>query len=83
MLDRRAVEDYIRSMIEPPDHTLAPPRRMDANLDRIQSDMTDLRGRLQRVAGRLTSVDARLRVLETVDGEVARIDRRLDEHARR
>ena len=65
-------------MSEPTDHTLALLRRMDAKLDRLQGDVTDLRGRLQRVEGRLTSVDARLGVLETFDGEVARIDRRLD-----
>jgi hypothetical protein len=31
----------------------------------------------------LTSVDARLGVLESFDGEVTRIDRRLDEYGRR
>ena len=45
-------------MTEPTDHTLALLRRMDAKLDRLQADVTDLRGRLQRVEGRLTSVDA-------------------------
>lgn len=83
MLDCRVVEDYFATMTEPTDHTLALLRRMDAKLDRLQSDVTDLRGRLQRVEGRLTSVDARLGVLETFDSEVTRIDRRLDEHGRR
>ena len=46
-------------MSEPTDHTLALLHRMDAKLDRLQSDVTDLRGRLQRVKGRLTSLDAR------------------------
>ena len=56
---------------------------MDAKLDRLQSDVTDLRGRLQRVEGRLTNLDARLGVLETFDGGVRRLDRRRDEHGRR
>ncbi|MFO1035973.1 MAG: hypothetical protein U1E45_03940 [Geminicoccaceae bacterium] len=63
MLDRPTAADYFRVMTEPTDHTLALLRRMDAKLYRIQSDVTDLRGRLQRVEGRLTSVDARLGVL--------------------
>ncbi|MFZ1426396.1 MAG: hypothetical protein WAS21_06470 [Geminicoccaceae bacterium] len=62
------------------DHTLALLRRMDAKLDRLQADVIDLRGRLQRVEGRLTSVDVRLGVLGSFDGEVTRIDRRLDDH---
>ena len=56
---------------------------MDAKLDRLQADVTDLRGRLQWVEGRLTSVDARSGVLKTFDGEVIRIDRRFDDHGRR
>jgi hypothetical protein len=70
-------------MSEPTDHTLALLRRMDAKLDRLQSDVTDLRGRLQRVEGRVTSLDARLGVLETFDGEVTRLDRRPVGHGRR
>jgi hypothetical protein len=38
-------------MTEPTDRTLALLRRMDAKLDRLQADVTDLRGRLQRVEG--------------------------------
>ena len=55
-------------MYEPTDHTLALLRRMDAKFDRLQADVPDLRGRLQRIEGWLTSVDARLAVLETFDG---------------
>jgi hypothetical protein len=50
-------------MTEPTDNTLVQLRSMAAKLDRLQSDVTDLRGRLQRFEGRLTSVDARLGVL--------------------
>jgi hypothetical protein len=70
-------------MTDPTDHTLALLRRMDAKLDWLQADVTDLRGRLQRAEDRLTSLDARLGVLETFDAEVTRLDRRLDEHGRR
>ena len=69
-------------MSEATAHTQTLLRCMDAKLDRLQSDATDLRGRLRRVEGRLTSLDARLGVLETFDGEVTRLDRRLDEHGR-
>jgi hypothetical protein len=70
-------------MSETTDHTLALLRRMDATLDRFQSDVTDLRGRLQRIEGRLASLDARLGVLETFDGEVSGSYRRLDDDGRR
>jgi hypothetical protein len=46
-------------MSEPTDRTLALLRRMDAKLDRLQSDVTNPRSRLQRVEDRLTSLDAR------------------------
>lgn len=82
-LDRRIAVAQNCIMSDPTDRTLALLRRMDAKLDRLQSDVTDLRGRLQRVEGRLTSLDARLGVLETFDGEVTRLDRRLDDQGRR
>ena len=53
-----------------------------SKLDRLQADVTDLRGRLNLVEGRLTCLGARLGVLETFDGEVTSLDRRLD-HWRR
>ena len=55
-------------MTEPTDHNLALLRRMDGKLDRLQSDVIDVRGRLQRIEGRFTSVNARLGMLETFDG---------------
>ena len=83
IVDREAGAAQNVIVSETTDHTLALLRRMDLKLDRLQSDVTDLRGRLQPVEGRLTSLDARLGVLETFDGEVTRLDRRLDEHGRR
>jgi uncharacterized protein YlxW (UPF0749 family) len=47
-------------VFETTDHTLALLRRMNAKLDRLQSEVTDLRHRLQPVEGRLTNRDARL-----------------------
>jgi hypothetical protein len=62
-------------MTEPTDHTLALLRRMDAKLDRLQVDVTHVRGRLQRVDGRLTGISARLVGIETCNGNVVRNDR--------
>ena len=66
-------------MSEPTDCTLVLLRRMDAKLDRLQADVTDLCGRLQRVEGSLTGLDARLGVMATFDCEVTR----LPDHGRR
>jgi hypothetical protein len=70
-------------MTESGDHTFAWMRRLDAKLDRVLAVLEDHTGRLQRVEGRLTSLAARFSEIETFDREVARLDKRLDEHGRR
>ena len=45
---------------ETDNHTLRLLRRMDAKLDRVQSTLDDHTGRLQRLEGRMTQLDARV-----------------------
>ena len=45
---------------ETDNHTLPLLRRMDAKLDRVQSTLDDHTGRLQRLEGRMTQLDARV-----------------------